>query len=796
MRTRLLGASVLAIAVAQSGVSARAQVAAVQTSPREPGPSHGVEEVIVTASKRSEKLQKVPMSLQVLDTKALEQHQVNNLQDYLKFLPSLTTQTVSPDNTTLYLRGIASGAEGNHSGPLPTVGSYLDELPITTIGGTLDVHVYDMARVEVIPGPQGTLYGASSEAGTVRLITNRPNPSKFEAGYEVEGNVVDHGGLGGVAEGFVNIPLTDHVAIRLVGFDEHDAGFIDNIPATRTFATSGNTVNNAALVKNDFNPVDTFGGRAQLRVELNDDWSITPNVIAQDLRSSGTFGYVQQDGDLNVQRFQPDNQHDRWIQAGATVQGKIGNLDLTYAGGFFVRDQVTKSDYTDYSIFYDQVYGSSVNWQDANGNPLPRPLQEIYGKDHFTKESNELRLSSPGTDRLRFILGAFQEIQQHRIIQDYQIQGFGPQIAIPGWPNTIWLTDQLRTDRDEAVFGELSYDVLPSLTLTGGVRPYWYDNSLKGFFGFSQGYDALTGFGSGEGAQKQNCLAGQTFEDAPCVNLNKDTTGHGETHKLNATYKIDPDKLVYFTYSTGYRPGGINRNSNYGGYAADTLTNYELGFKSAWLGQRLHANIALYDEDWDKFQYAFLGPNSLTIIGNAKSANVKGLEIVTDYRPIDQLTLSGGATFTDAELSSNLCKTAGATCSRTDAQAPEGTQLPYDPAFKANFTARYTLPIFDWDGFLQGSLLYQTRTQAALLSNDANGQDEKAVLGSMPSFYSFDFAAGMQRNKLAITLFVKNAFDERGELNRAVTCTIGVCSTVYAYPIMPFTAGFRVSQTF
>ena len=805
MRTRFVGASVLAIAAAQAGwTAAHAQGAAVQSASKEPGAKGGVEEVIVTASKRSEKLQRVPITVQVLDNRTLEQHQVNNLQDYLKFLPSLTTQTTSPDNTTLYLRGIASGAEGNHSGPLPTVGSYLDELPITTIGGTLDVHVYDMARVEVLPGPQGTLYGASSEGGTVRLITNAPNPGKFEAGYDLEGSVLGHhGGLGGVAEGFVNIPLTDHVAIRLVGFDEHDSGYIDNVASTRTFPTAAGlygtaaaTVNNQAFARNNFNPVDTFGGRAQLRAEINEDWSVTGNVIAQDLRSSGTFGFVPTDGDLKVQRFQPDTDHDRWIQAGATIQGKIGDLSLTYAGGFFVRDQVQQSDYTDYSIFYDHVYGSGINWQDAKGNPLPRPLQEIQGKDHFTKESNEIRLASPGDDRLRYIVGAFQELQQHRIIQDYQIQGFGPQIAVPGWPNTIWLTDQLRTDRDEAAYGELSYDILPSLTVLGGVRPYWFDNALKGFFGFSQGYDQLTDFSAGEGARKQNCLPGQGFTEAPCVDLKKETSGHGETHKINITYKLDADKLVYFTYSTGYRPGGINRNSNYGAYQTDTLTNYELGFKTAWLDRHLHANVTFYNEDWNNFQYAFLGPNSLTIIGNAPGANSKGIEIATDYRPINQLTLTGGATFTDAELSQNLCLRAGETCTAAQAQAPAGTQLPYTPAFKANVTARYTMPVYDWDGFVQGSMLYQTRAQAALLQMDANGQNEKAVLGSMGSFSSFDFSAGVQRNKLSLTLFVKNAFDERGEVNRSVTCTIGVCSTVYAFPIQPLTVGLRLAQRF
>ena len=510
------------------------------------GRSKAVEEVVVTASKRSEKLQKVPISIQLLGSKALSQLHINNTAETLKFLPSLTANSVGPDNTTFYIRGIASGSEGNHSGPLPTVGSYLDEQPITTIGGTLDVHIYDIDHVEVLPGPQGTLYGASSEAGTVRIITQQPKLGKFEAGYDLEGNVVDHGTVGGVAEGFVNIPVNDHVAIRLVGFDEHDSGYIDNVAGTRTFPTAAAlygtqaaTLNNDALVKSHFNPTDTFGGRAAARIELNEDWSVTPSVIYQDLRDTGTFGFEPSVGDLKVQRFQPDTQHDRWVQAGTTIQGKIGNFDLTYAGGFFVRDNRQRNDYTDYSIAYDNAFGSGANWLNAAGNPLPKPVQKIVGIDHYNKESNELRVNSPADYWLRFTAGAFQEVQHHRIIQDYQIQGFGPQLSVPGWPNTIWLTDQLRTDRDEAFFIDASADVLPGVTITAGVRPYWYSNSLKGFFGFSEGYDALTGFHSGEGSTGQNCIQGTAFTEAPCVDLDKNTTGHGEVHKVNLQYKID-----------------------------------------------------------------------------------------------------------------------------------------------------------------------------------------------------------------------------------------------------------------
>ncbi len=155
-----------------------------------------VGELVVTAEKREENIQSVPMSIQALDTRTLSRLNISDFQDYVKFMPSVSFQTLAPSETSVYMRGVASGDNANHSGPLPSVGTYLDEQPITTIGGTLDIHVYDMARIEVLPGPQGTLYGASSESGTMRFITNQPSTSGFSAAYNLEGNLVDHGAPG------------------------------------------------------------------------------------------------------------------------------------------------------------------------------------------------------------------------------------------------------------------------------------------------------------------------------------------------------------------------------------------------------------------------------------------------------------------------------------------------------------------------------------------------------------------------------------------------------------------------
>ena len=172
-----------------------------------PADNGGLQEVVVTAEKRAENLQDVPVSIPALDTEKLEQLNVQNFDDYVKFLPSVAYQTGGPGFAKIYMRGVASGDNGNHSGPLPSVGVYLDEQPVTTIQGPLDIHIYDIERVEALAGPQGTLYGASSEAGTVRIITNKPDPTGFKAGYDLQGNTV-RGQGGYTAEGFVNMPLS------------------------------------------------------------------------------------------------------------------------------------------------------------------------------------------------------------------------------------------------------------------------------------------------------------------------------------------------------------------------------------------------------------------------------------------------------------------------------------------------------------------------------------------------------------------------------------------------------------
>lgn len=757
-----------------------------------------LEEVVVTAQKRSENLQDVPVSIQALGGEKLEQLQVSAFGDYVKYLPSVSFTSSGPGFGQVYMRGVASGGDGNHSGSLPSVGVYLDEQPVTTIQGALDIHVYDVARVEALAGPQGTLYGASSQAGTLRIITNKPSTAGFAAGVDAELNQVAHGDTGHALEGFVNMPLSDKVAVRLVGWDVRDGGYIDNVAGTRTY-TRGDTnpandytINNKARVRDDYNSVYTQGGRAALRVELDDNWVVTPQVMGQVQKSNGSFSYDPKVGDLKVKRFYPESAKDKWYQAAMTIEGQVANLDVTYSGSFLKRKTETNSDYTDYSYFYDQV-GYGFYWTDNAGN-LVNPSQFIQGQDDYKKESHEIRIASPQDQKLRFVVGGFYQKQTHDIFQNYRIADIGSDISVPGYTGTIWLTKQQRVDRDKAVFGQAEYDITDKLMLTAGIRFFKAHNTLIGFYGYGKGYGS-----TGEKA----CFKAAVVPGSPCTNLDKGVKESGNVPKVTLTYKFDDAKLIYATYSKGFRPGGINRRSTLPPYQADYLKNYEAGWKTTWLNNSFRWNGAVFMEDWKNFQFSILGANGLTEIKNANQARIKGIESDITWVPVQGLTINAAAAYTDAKLTANYCgKTDSAgvpitVCPKGSAgypdgpQAPDGTSLPVTPKFKANLTARYDFSWGDWDNYVQGSIVGQSASWTDLRLSD------RAAFGKQKGWETFDVSGGMEKDGLSIGLYVKNLFDKRASLDRNAQCATSVCGTqYYITPNQPRTLGVKVGKAF
>ena len=730
----------------------------------------GLEEVVVTAQKRSENLQDVPISIQAMGTEKLDQLQVSDVTDYAKFLPSVTIRRAAPGFTTVYMRGVASGENSNHSGPLPSVGIYLDEQPVTTITGSLEPHIYDIDRIEALAGPQGTLYGASSQAGTIRIITNKPSTSGFDASYDLEVNNVAHGDFGYGAEGFVNTPLNDRMAVRIVAWAQHDSGYIDNVPGTLTYPTAGITIDNASLVEDDFNEVDIYGARAALRIELDDNWAVTPTLNAQRTEQDGTFNVDRAKGKRDISRFVDETGDDKWWQAALTIEGKVSNLDLTYAGAYMRRWQDSQSDYSDYSYFYDTT-GST--WTDDAGN-IVTPTQYIQAKDYFTKQSHEFRLATPTENRFRVVAGLFYQRQTHNIQQRYKIDNIGTDIEVPGWPDTIWLTKQLRVDRDYAVFGEASFDVTEQLSVTGGIRFYKYKNSLEGFFGYGAGWAS-----PGE----RLCFGPPVVEGSPCTDVDKVTKDNGHTYRVNAQYKFDPDKMVYATLSTGFRPGGINRRGTLPPYGADELKNYEAGWKTTWLDNRLRWNGAIFYDKWNDFQFSFLGANGLTEIRNAGKAKMKGIETDLSWLVAEGFSLNGSAAYTDAELNEDYIPDPDA-----PPEAFKGDRLPVTPKFKANLTARYEWTVADMDAHVQGSLVYTGSIYPDLTITD------RAVTGKLPDYTTVDLSGGVSQGSWRAELFVKNLFDSAAETNRFVACTI--CTRPFSNIIQPRTIGLRFGQNF
>ncbi|HTU66447.1 MAG TPA: TonB-dependent receptor [Steroidobacteraceae bacterium] len=763
--------------------------AGVQAQQAEETPSGGLEEVVVTALKTQQNLQDVPLSIQAIGTERLEELGVKDFADYVKFLPSVSVQSAGPGFGRVFMRGAASGDNGNHSGSQPGVGQYLDEQPITTIQGALDIHMYDIARVESLAGPQGTLYGANSQAGTIRIITNKPDPKGFEAGFGLEGNAVAHGDQGYLAEGFVNVPLGDRAAIRMVGWARHDAGYIDNLPAVRTFPGSG--ISMPSLAEDNYNDVDTYGARVALKVDLNDNWSITPTIMGQQQKSNGVFAQESGLRELAVEHWHPENSDDRWTQAALTVEGKIANLDMTFASSYLKREVDVNSDYSDYSFFYDTLFDYGHYFTDDDGN-LINPSQFIQGKDGYTKWSQELRFTTPLEYPVHAVFGLFAQRQTHDIQQDYRITGLATASSVTGWPEAFWLTKQYRVDRDSAAFGEVTWDATEKLSFTGGVRFFRYENSLEGFFGFgaTNPYESSTGEGS--------CFETAAFEDAPCTNLDKTVKDNDSTYKINATYKVTDDVMFYVTRSEGFRPGGVNRRGTFPPYKPDFLTNYEIGWKTSFNNDRLRFNGAIYHGDWDNFQFSFLGGNGLTNVTNAPGgATLDGIEMDIQAAITDSFSLYGGIAYVKAELADDFCLDATAAPGECDAAdfAPEGTRLPITAKLKGSLTGRYEFPIAGLEAHVQGSLQYNGDSRPALLPSEGD------LLGDQPSYTIADFAFGVEKEKWELELFVKNAFDERANLYRYTECSTGTCANpdtgiVYSIVNRPRTIGLKFNQKF
>ncbi len=776
-------------------------------------------EIIVTAQRKEERLRDVPISITALGSAKLEEANVQSFEDYAKLLPSVSFQSFGPSQSQIFFRGVSSGGDGLHIGPLPTSSMYIDEIPVTTIGGTVDFHIYDISRVEALAGPQGTLFGASSLSGVLRVITNAPKYGVTEGGADLQLNKWGKGDFGGTAEGYFNFPLGERAALRVVGFYDKAGGYIDNLPATRTFTLNdgpfpaGNsandlTVNNSALVENDYNDVETWGGRAALKIDLNDDWTATTQFIYQNQVANGGFLFDPRKGDLKVTDFLPSRNKDSWWQAAMTIQGKLSDWDITYSGGYFQRKVDNTSDYSYYSVAYDTYsylydpetpndpdddyvkFGYATYFEDGNGGFLDPTQSSVLG-DKYSKLTQELRVSSPGDKAFRLTAGLFLQVQTDKVRADYKVAGLS---AAPdaGWfagttvfdNDTAFRTRIFRKDRDYAMFAQAELDLAPTITLIGGIRGYIARNTIYGFSGFNGGGSIAA------------CIPGTSYPEVPCVSVDKKNVESGVIWRGGLRFKPNEDLMFYATVSRGFRPGGNNRRPGVDPFTSDTLDNYEAGWKTR-LGGNIYFNGAVFYEKWQNVQFGLvpLNNNGITNTYNAGDARIKGIEGDITAR-FGGLSFSASGTYVDAKTTTDLCAvdpvTKNIVCDPlVPPVAPKGTRLPVMPKFKGSLTARYEMPVAGGKGFIQSVLSHQGGTRSALLD------DEAAALGGTRAFSSVDFAAGINWENWRFEAFLQNAFDKRGELGIGTFCAVAFCAPYSRiYPNQPQQFGIKVGYDF
>ena len=764
-----------------------------------------IEEVVVSATKKDESASKIPVTVTALTEETLKELNVSNFDEYVEYLPNVTSGGRGPGQSTIYIRGLAVDSVNvmlaTAAGSQPNVALYIDEQPAQVPGRNLDVYVADMERVEVLPGPQGTLFGASSQAGTIRLITNKPKFGVTEGGFNTSTYATYSGDPSNSLDAFINIPINDAWSIRGVFYNSTQGGYIDNVGGTVSSQGKGSfaslvpvgifkTTDNAELVKKNFNEARYEGFRLSSRMSFNDNWELLVSHIDQTLESDGVWDYDPEVGDLEVRRFQPDTLDDSFDQTAITLDGRMGMLDVLYTGSFLNREANQTVDYTGYiNTGAYMPYYTCAYWgtQLANAGGIPTcgsSEVRVDVVDENERTTHEFRVSSNETSELpfSFTAGVFIEESILDTQNDFGYLGFLDLIPLLGSPvpnNKIipgvyannpnprapeyrFFNDITRTDEQIAYFAEVTIPLNEQIDLTLGVRDYELDLDYEG-----QSKFGLLTDDSGSG-RDYNSTAGHT--DQPI-------TEDDSINKMTISYKADEDTLWYFTRSEGYRPGGWNRNAGVtpncrsydttaagycGGnpgdegyradivlaYKSDEVTNVEIGVKTLLMDGAMRLNATYYQIDWDGIQVSQFDPvdvNFITFVENAANAEISGFEADMLWYPSDTLTVAAAMSYNDTEIVADVAQTIPI--------VDIGSPLPLAPARQWNVRVRKDLAMND--GYFQVAYKSSSKTYNSFEAKKVKDQ---------PAYDIVDLAYGMTLNDVDVEFFVRNATDERANL--------------------------------
>ena len=504
-----------------------------------------IEEVVVTATKRTESTQDISIAVQAMNERKLDELGVTNFEDYLIQMPGITAGGNGPGNRTIYIRGVASTTPtlsvAGVAGLSPNVAFYLDEQPLGQPGRNLDVYAADVNRLEVLAGPQGTLYGASSQAGTVRIITNKPDPSETYGSFKVESSFTKDGEASQKIEAMMNVPISEKLTVRGVVFLDDKGGYIDNVPGKLdmsqsarfrpegTVRANGAPVNkfragfgagkdlsqvdfriadNSDLVEDDFNDATYTGARISGLYDINDDWNLLVSYMHQELETDGAFFADPNLGDYEAQRYVDESNEDEFDNIAWTLTGRIANLDVVYTGAYTDREMDQVIDYTSY-LFVGQympyykcdyvVYSGSYDGDALAGSTCYAPTAYVPVHAELQIQTHEIRFSTDETNRWRATFGAFYSDMDLEERADFRylnqdvlfagVAGFADNFSQPNsWKSeegaypkdTAFRNDIHRTDENYGIFGEVTIDLSEKFAVTLGARYYDYEVDLEG----------------------------------------------------------------------------------------------------------------------------------------------------------------------------------------------------------------------------------------------------------------------------------------------------------------------------
>ena len=743
-----------------------------QTPQAEEPEERVTEEITVTATLREEKVQDVPFSVAAPTEEELRERGVDSIEGIAQTTPGFTVQNLGPGQSQVAIRGVSSGQiVRDQPGVKEQVGVYLDDSGISLSLFTPDIDLFDMSRVEVLRGPQGTLFGAGSASGTMRYITNQPRLGERETVTELTANSATDGELGGSAKVAVNTPLSDKAALRFTGFYNSFGGFIDAVQPN-------------LFVNEDVNSGERVGGRLALRVQPNDRLSFTPRIVYQKVDMDGwnredafnilanPYTTTRPAVDLGereqfTQFEEPFT--DEFLLADFNVGYNFGNVALTSITSYTDRDILVVRDATALTA---SITGGSI------GLPQPvytldAPLNDATMVKLWTQE---LRLSGQ-RDRLSWLTGAFYSTMDRDYGQSLLVSGFETLTGIPtvgrfGAPRDVLYFSDLSYEMDQfALFGEATWSVSDRINLTGGLRYYDFQEDRIQTF---DGIFADPGTSTGE------------------------TSATGFAPRLIASFAVVEGTKLNVQASKGFRLGGINDPLNvplctpqdlvtFGGrdeWEDEEIWNYEVGTKSTLRGGRGTFNVSAYYMDIDNLQATVTaGTCSSRVIFNVPKARSTGIELEWAAAPTDRFDFTVAANYGQSELRSTLTSTDAAGNVQVVAGIESGNRLPTVPEFQASATATYQWPVREnWLGYATGAYQYigsrftQIGDQAvgfglvnlnSFGANTIGGPLTQGTFTFNPELPSYDIAnlrVGFLNGKWDVALFVNNLFDEEARL--------------------------------